>query len=64
MDVRLPEELTQLQLAVRAFVDGEVLPREAEIEERDRVPESGLQTVDDGPRGGDGVDHRRRALGR
>jgi acyl-CoA dehydrogenase len=40
MDFRLPEELGQLRAAVRAFVDGEVLPREAEIEEHDRVPET------------------------
>ena len=36
MDFRLPEELDHLRGAVHGFVDEEVLPREAEIEEHDR----------------------------
>ncbi len=38
-DFRLPVEVEQLRLAIRAFVDAKVLPREMEIERADLVPE-------------------------
>jgi acyl-CoA dehydrogenase len=39
MDFRLPDDVEQLRLAIRAFVDEQVIPREAEIERDNAVPD-------------------------
>ena len=39
MDFRLPEEVEQLRLAIRAFVEEQVIPREADIERENTMPE-------------------------
>ena len=39
MDFRLPEDVEQLRLAIRAFVDEQVIPREADIERDNAVPD-------------------------
>lgn len=38
MDLRLPEDVAELRLAVREFVDGEVMPIEHQIDHDDAVP--------------------------
>jgi len=38
MDFRLPDEIEQLRLTIRAFVDEQVLPREMDIERDNLVP--------------------------